>query len=122
MIPGELFIKDGEIELNAGRKTVTLTVSGKPAPEGFMAVFRVQTQMPAMSAEAVERVASFQDAHAVIATLFCGRGTGMAACKGQAARIGGRLRLITEGESGVAIELELACKLPAIYAEPLLLV
>src|ERR1700758_1546750 len=27
MIPGELFIKDGEIELNAGRKTVTLTVS-----------------------------------------------------------------------------------------------
>ena len=26
MIPGELFIKDGEIELNAGRKTVTLTV------------------------------------------------------------------------------------------------
>jgi urease beta subunit len=25
MIPGELFIKDGEIELNAGRKTVTLT-------------------------------------------------------------------------------------------------
>ena len=27
MIPGELFVKDGEIELNAGRKTVTLTVS-----------------------------------------------------------------------------------------------
>ena len=27
MIPGETFIKDGEIELNAGRKTVTLTVS-----------------------------------------------------------------------------------------------
>ena len=27
MIPGELFIKDGEIELNAGRKTVSLTVS-----------------------------------------------------------------------------------------------
>ena len=27
MIPGELFIKDGEITLNAGRKTVTLTVS-----------------------------------------------------------------------------------------------
>ena len=27
MIPGELFIKDGEIELNAGRKTMTLTVS-----------------------------------------------------------------------------------------------
>src|SRR6202453_3846919 len=27
MIPGELFIKDGEIELNAGRKTVTLEVS-----------------------------------------------------------------------------------------------
>src|SRR3954453_4161745 len=26
MIPGELFIQDGEIELNAGRKTVTLTV------------------------------------------------------------------------------------------------
>jgi len=25
--PGELFIKDGEIELNAGRKTVTLTVA-----------------------------------------------------------------------------------------------
>ena len=27
MIPGELFIKDGEIELNAGRKTVTLSVA-----------------------------------------------------------------------------------------------
>src|SRR3981189_899149 len=27
MIPGELFIQDGEIELNAGRKTVTLTVA-----------------------------------------------------------------------------------------------
>ena len=27
MIPGELFIKHGEIELNAGRKTVTLTVA-----------------------------------------------------------------------------------------------
>ncbi|MET0905527.1 MAG: urease subunit beta, partial [Tardiphaga sp.] len=27
MIPGELFIQDGEIELNAGRKAITLTVS-----------------------------------------------------------------------------------------------
>jgi urease subunit beta len=27
MIPGEYFIKDGEIELNAGRETVRLTVS-----------------------------------------------------------------------------------------------
>ena len=27
MIPGEFFIKDGEIALNAGRKTVTLTVA-----------------------------------------------------------------------------------------------
>ena len=27
MIPGEYFIQDGEIELNGGRKTVTLTVS-----------------------------------------------------------------------------------------------
>src|SRR6187431_2796608 len=27
MIPGELFIKDGEIELNAGRKTMTLSVA-----------------------------------------------------------------------------------------------
>jgi urease subunit beta len=27
MIPGELFIKDGDIELNKGRKTVTLSVS-----------------------------------------------------------------------------------------------
>ncbi len=27
MIPGELFIQDGEIELNAGRKTVTLSVA-----------------------------------------------------------------------------------------------
>ena len=27
MIPGERFIQDGEITLNAGRKTVTLTVS-----------------------------------------------------------------------------------------------
>ena len=27
MIPGELFVKDGEIELNKGRETVTLTVA-----------------------------------------------------------------------------------------------
>ena len=27
MIPGELFIKDGDIELNKGRKTVTLAVA-----------------------------------------------------------------------------------------------
>ena len=27
MIPGEFFIQDGEIELNAGRKTVKLTVA-----------------------------------------------------------------------------------------------
>jgi urease subunit beta len=27
MIPGELFIQDGEIELNKGRKTVTLAVA-----------------------------------------------------------------------------------------------
>ena len=27
MIPGELFIKDGDIELNAGRKTATVTVA-----------------------------------------------------------------------------------------------
>ena len=27
MIPGEMFIQNGEIELNAGRKTLTLTVS-----------------------------------------------------------------------------------------------
>lgn len=27
MIPGEMFIQNGEIELNAGRKTVTITVS-----------------------------------------------------------------------------------------------
>jgi urease subunit beta len=27
MIPGEMFIQDGEIELNVGRKTATLTVT-----------------------------------------------------------------------------------------------
>jgi urease subunit beta len=27
MIPGEMFIKDGEIELNAGRKTATLSIT-----------------------------------------------------------------------------------------------
>ena len=27
MIPGEMFIKDGEIELNAGRETLTLSVT-----------------------------------------------------------------------------------------------
>ena len=27
MIPGELFIKDGEIELNAGRRTATVSVT-----------------------------------------------------------------------------------------------
>ena len=32
MIPGEMFIKDGDIELNKGRKTVTLTVSNTGDP------------------------------------------------------------------------------------------
>jgi urease subunit beta len=27
MIPGEMFIRDGELELNAGRKTATVTVT-----------------------------------------------------------------------------------------------
>ena len=27
MIPGEMFIKDGEIEINAGRKTLTLSIT-----------------------------------------------------------------------------------------------
>jgi urease subunit beta len=27
MIPGELFLKDGDIELNAGRESITLTVA-----------------------------------------------------------------------------------------------
>src|SRR5262245_45506940 len=27
MIPGEMFIKDGEVELNAGRETLTLSVT-----------------------------------------------------------------------------------------------
>jgi len=27
MIPGEMFIKDGEIELNAGRRTATLSIT-----------------------------------------------------------------------------------------------
>ena len=27
MIPGEMFIKDGDVELNKGRKTLTLTVA-----------------------------------------------------------------------------------------------
>jgi urease subunit beta len=27
MIPGEMFIRDGDVELNAGRPTVTITVS-----------------------------------------------------------------------------------------------
>ena len=27
MIPGEMFLQDGEIEINAGRKTVTVTVT-----------------------------------------------------------------------------------------------
>src|SRR5258708_7326944 len=31
MIPGEFFIQDGEIELNAGRNTVTLTVANTGA-------------------------------------------------------------------------------------------
>jgi urease subunit beta len=29
MIPGEMFIKDGDIELNSGRETVTITVSNR---------------------------------------------------------------------------------------------
>jgi urease subunit beta len=29
MIPGETFIQDGEIELNAGRKSVTVTVTNR---------------------------------------------------------------------------------------------
>ncbi len=27
MIPGEMFVKEGDIEINKGRKTVTLTVA-----------------------------------------------------------------------------------------------
>ncbi len=40
MIPGEMFIKDGEIELNAGRKTVTLTRRQfrRPADPGRLAL------------------------------------------------------------------------------------
>ena len=34
MIPGEFFIQDGEIELNAGRKTVTLSVANGGAAIG----------------------------------------------------------------------------------------
>ena len=30
MIPGEMFIQDGEIELNAGRKTASLSVTNQP--------------------------------------------------------------------------------------------
>jgi len=48
MIPGELFIKDGEIELNAGRKTVMLTVANsgdRPIQVGFALSFlRDQTR------------------------------------------------------------------------------
>ena len=32
MIPGEYFIKPGEIELNKGRRTLTLTVSNSGVP------------------------------------------------------------------------------------------
>ena len=42
MIPGEMFIKDGEIELNAGRKTVTLSVTNtgdRPVQVGSHAHF-----------------------------------------------------------------------------------
>ena len=42
MIPGEYFIKDGEITLNAGRKTVTLTVSNsgdRPIQVGWHYLF-----------------------------------------------------------------------------------
>ena len=40
MIPGELFIKDGDIELNKGRKTVTLTgrQHRRPADPGRLAL------------------------------------------------------------------------------------
>src|ERR1700749_3844744 len=37
MIPGEMFIQDGEIELNAGRKTTTISVTNsgdRPIPVG----------------------------------------------------------------------------------------
>ena len=40
MIPGEMFIEDGEIELNAGRKTVALSVTNgcRPANSGRVAL------------------------------------------------------------------------------------
>ena len=39
MIPGEKFIKEGEIELNGGRRTITLTVTNeRPANSGRLAL------------------------------------------------------------------------------------
>ena len=40
MIPGEMFIKDGDVELNKGRKSVTLSVanSGVQADPGRLAL------------------------------------------------------------------------------------
>ena len=38
MIPGELFVRDDDIELNAGRRTVTLTVANtgdRPIPVSY---------------------------------------------------------------------------------------
>lgn len=107
---------------HARGQTINLSVSGKPGPADFLAVFRVETRMPAMTDAAIDKITTFQAANAHIAALFCGRGVGMAACKGQAARIGGHITVSSAAANTVAIELAMSCKLPKTYAEPLLLV
>jgi signal transduction histidine kinase len=118
-------------------RTIRLSVSGKQGHGAFYTVFRVETQLPEMTDEALDRITSFQGANAHLAALFCGRGIGMASCKGLAARMGGRITVSCQPGSGqagsgqagsggaggvVAIDLAMTCKLPMIYAEPLLLV
>jgi urease beta subunit len=54
MIPGEMFIKDGDIELNKGRKTVTLSVANtgdRPIQVVALPFLRDQSGAPVRSQE-----------------------------------------------------------------------
>ncbi len=103
-------------------KEITISVSGKTGPGSFDTVFRIETTLTDMSNGTIDRITSFQAVHAHIGALFCGRGLGMAQCKGLAARIGARIAISDKVDQRVAIELATTCRLPKTYTEPLLLV
>ena len=60
MIPGEVFAVEGEIELNAGRRTVTVTVANTGARAGQESVLLFTRQHFAALTPAVRRLRAFE--------------------------------------------------------------